>query len=236
MLSICFYRQDILRGKTQRSIWTGQSHAFKVISNESDTRHVCPSLILLSLSMTTALHSILKQSKPGHLCQVRRRLKNVGSTTGFIVACSDSLVLFHTLGNDTFQLNGYTVLRNEDICEYRFFTKAEYWQFRAVIHFQLRPIRPAGISVTSFPELVKSIAQHYPLITFHPEKKKPDVCYIGPLVSITEQTVTVDDLNSNGEWSGLRLIKISDVTRVDFGGGYEEALAVTAPKRGRNRK
>jgi len=144
--------------------------------------------------------------------------------------------LFHTLGSDTFRFNGYTVLRTEDISEYRFFTKAEYWQFRAVRHFHLKPIRPAGISVASFPELLKSIAQHYPLITFHPEKKNPAVCYIGPLVAITEHTVTIDDLDCNGEWSGARRMKISDVTRVDFGGGYEEALAVTAPKKPRNRK
>ena len=186
--------------------------------------------------MSASLHSILKKSKTRHLFQVKRRLKDVGSTTGFIVAFSDSLFLFHTLDMDTFRLNGYTVLREEDISQYRLFTKAEFWQVRAVRHFHLKPIRPAGISVSSFPELVKSVAEHYPLITFHPEKKKPDVCYIGSVVSMTEHTFTIEDLDSNGEWSGPRRMKFSDVTRMDFGGGYEEALAVTAPKRSRTRK
>jgi len=168
-----------------------------------------------------------------HLCEVKRRIKDVGTTMGFIVGSSDSLVLIHTLGSDTFRFNGYTVLRDDDIRGLRFFTKAAYWQFRAVRHFRLKPTPPAGISVASWPELLKSIAQHYPLMSFHPEKTKPDVCYIGPLLSITERTVTIDDLNSNGEWSGPRRIRLSDVTRVDFGGGYEEALAATAPKRNR---
>jgi hypothetical protein len=127
-------------------------------------------------------------------------------------------------------------LFEEDISQYRFFTKSEYWQFRAVSHFHLKPIRPAGISVSSLPELLKSVAEHYPLITFHPEKKKPDICYIGPLVSMTEHTFTIEDLDSNGEWNGPRRMKFSDVTRIDFGGGYEEALAVTMPKRTTTRK
>jgi hypothetical protein len=186
--------------------------------------------------MTRSLHSILKKSKTGHLFEVKRRLKDVGSTTGFIVASSDSLIVFHRLDMDTFRLNGYTVLRDEDIRQYRSFTKTDYWQFRAVRHFHLKPKCPTGISVSSFPELLKSVAERYPLIAFHPEKKNPDVCYIGPLVSMTKHTFVIEDLNSNGEWSGPRRMKFSDITRIDFGGGYEEALAVTAPKRAKTRK
>lgn len=186
--------------------------------------------------MSASLHSVLKKSKSRHLFEVKRRLKDVGSTVGFIVASSDSLIVLHELDMHTFRLNGYTVLRDQDISQYRFFTNAEDWQFRAVRHFHLSPIRPAGLSAPSLPELLKSIAEHYPLITFHREKKNPDVCYIGPLVSMTEHTFTIEGLDPNGEWNGLRRMKFSDITRVDFGGGYEQALAVTAPKRVRTRK
>ena len=186
--------------------------------------------------MSVSFNSIFKKAKMRHLFEVRRRFKDAGTTTGFIVDFSDSLVLFHTLETDTFRLNGYTVVRKEDISEYRVFSKAEYWQVRAVRHFRLRPMPPAGISVTSLPELLKSVAKHYPLIALHPEKTKPEACYIGALASMTERTFTIEDLNSSGEWSGPRRMKFSDVTRVDFGGGYEAALAVTAPKRAKTRK
>lgn len=186
--------------------------------------------------MSVSFNSIFKKAKMRHLFEVKRRLKNVGSITGFIVDYSDSLVLFHTLETDTFRLNGYTVVRKEDISGYRVFSKAEHWQVRAVRHFRLRPMPPAGISVTSLSELLKSVAEHYPLITLHLERTKPDACFIGPLVSMTERTFTIEDLNSCGEWSGPRRMKFSDVTRVDFGGGYEAALAVTAPKRAKTPK
>ena len=110
------------------------------------------------------------------------------------------------------------------------------WQNRAVGQFKLNPVRPPGISLTSLPDLLESIGRSYPLITIHPEKVKPDVCYIGPLLSIAKATFTIDDLDCNAEWSGPRRLRFSDVTRVDFGGGYEEALAATAPKRPKRKK
>lgn len=181
--------------------------------------------------MNRAFRSVFQKAKMRHLFQVKRRIKDVCSTTGFIVDFSDFLILFHQLDMDTFRLNGYTVIRTEDIGHYRVFCKAEYWQFRAVKHFRLRPVPPVGVSVASLPELLKSVAERYPLITLHPEKNKSDVCYIGPLVSMTELTFTIADLNCSAEWTGPRRMRFSDVTRVEFGGGYEKALAVTAPKR-----
>jgi len=154
---------------------------------------------------------------------------------GFVVGFSEDLILFHALGTDTFRLNGYTAIRTEDVRDYRDFNKDEFWQNRAARHFKILPVRPAGISLTSVPELLASISKRYPLITIHPERTRPGICYIGPLLSMTEATFTIDNLDCNGEWSGPRRLKFRDVTRVDFGGGYEEALALTAPKR-RKRK
>ncbi len=188
----------------------------------------------VGFKMRGSFHSIFKKAKMSHLIEVKRRFKDVGSTTGFIVDFSEPLVLFHTLDTDAFLLNGYTMIRREDITETRVFSKAEYWQVRAVRHFDLKPMRPAGISVASLPALLKSVANNYPLITLHPEQTKPDICFIGQLVSMTERTFTIEDLDSNGEWRGPRRMKFSDVTRVDFGDGYAGALAATAPKRAKD--
>jgi len=181
--------------------------------------------------MRVSWNSIFKKAKMRHLFQVKRRLKDAGTITGFIVDFSDSLVLFHTLDMDTFHLNGYSVIRKEDISHYRVFRKAEYWQFRAARHFHLKPAPPAGISVTSLPALLNSVADHFPLIAIHPEKTKPDACFIGSLTSMTERTFTIEDLDRNAEWTGPRRMRFGDVTKIEFGGGYEGALAVTAPRR-----
>jgi len=166
-----------------------------------------------------------------HLVEVKRRIKGTSTRVGFVVDFSDELLLFHALEESTFRLNGYIALRDEDISGYRVFDKPKFWLFRAVQHFQLKPVSPTGVSVTSLPDLLRSAARHYPLLTLRPELKKPNVAYIGPLVSMTERTLTIDDLNADCEWTGLRRMKLCDITRVDFGGGYEEALTATAPKR-----
>jgi hypothetical protein len=49
-------------------------------------------------------------------------------------------------------------------------------------------------------------------------------------------SITMDDLDYNAAWSGPRRMKLADVTRVDFDGGYERALAVTAPKRSKAKR
>jgi hypothetical protein len=149
---------------------------------------------------------------------------------GFVVDYSDSLILFHVLSMDTFQLNGYSVIRSEDVMNYWIFDKHEYWLNRAVRRFELAPIRPEGLSMSSIPKLIASICKRYPLITIHPERKKPGVCYIGSLLSMTEATFTIDDLDGTAGWSGPRRIKFSDATRIDFDGGYEKALFAVAPK------
>lgn len=75
--------------------------------------------------MGASFHSIFKKAKMKHLFEVKRRFKDVGSTTGFIVDFSEPLVLFHTLDTDSFRLNGYTMIRKEDLTKYRVFSKAE---------------------------------------------------------------------------------------------------------------
>jgi len=181
--------------------------------------------------MSSSWRSILKRHHGKHLFEVRSAIKGAGNTVGFVVGFSDDLLLFHVLDTDTFRLNGYSAIRTADMKDYRDFNKDNFWQNRAARHFKLSPVRPAGISLTSVPELLATISERYLLITIHPERSKPGICYIGPLLSMTEATFTIDDLDCNAEWTGPRRFKFSDVTRVDFGGRYQEALAVTAPKR-----
>ena len=166
-----------------------------------------------------------------HLVEIERRPKALAKVSGFVVSFSDELVLLHMLDWESFRLNGYIAIRQQDIRAYRFFDKTAYWQCRAVKHFRLRPILPKGITTATLPDLLNSLAKHFPLIMFYPERTKPDVCYIGPILSFTPRTITIDDLDCNAEWSGPRKLKLKDITRIEVGGGYEAALARTAPRR-----
>lgn len=182
--------------------------------------------------MSTSFHSILKRGDKTRIVEIKRRIKDTGTLSGFVVGWSESLLLFHVLDTDSFRLNGYTAVRMEDVSQYRFLPKGKHWIDRATKHYGIEPVPLNGISVATIADLLRTASERYPLITIHPEKKKPDVCYIGAFSSMSERIFTIEDLNCNCEWSGPRRIRFEDVTRVSFGDGYAEALAVTAPKRG----
>ena len=174
--------------------------------------------------------SVLEKHRARDLAEFKRGIKGVGRDCGFVVDFSDEWILLHIVDIDTFAMNGYSAVRDEDISEYRFFDKAAYWRHRAVRKFGLRGMRPARIAVRSLADLLTTASQRFSLVTIHRERRKPGVCYIGSVTGVTEKTVTIEDLNCNAEWSGPRRINLRDITRIDFDGGYERALKATAPK------
>lgn len=185
----------------------------------------------LEQPMSVSWETILKRHCGRNLFEVRSRIKGAGSTFGYVVDFSETFVLFHLVRKDAFCFNGYCALKSDDIKDYRAFSRQEHWQNRAAKTFRLKPKRPAGISLDTLPTLLESVSNRYPLMVIHMERKYPNDCYIGPLISLAEKTFTIDDLDCGCNWSGPRRIKLEDVTRIGFGGGYESALAATAPKR-----
>ncbi len=62
------------------------------------------------------------------------------------------------------------------------------------------------------------------MIAIHQEAISNKVCYIGKVVSVTEKTFTLYDIDSGAEWERPYQRRLSDLTKVDFGGNYEDAL------------
>ena len=87
------------------------------------------------------------------------------------------------------------------------------------------PPNPA-VDVSSLRDLLATANHAFPLVTIHLEKKKPDVCYIGRVVDLSrEGYVSLLEISPDARWDDKPTeYRLSDITRVDFGGGYEEAL------------
>jgi hypothetical protein len=162
-----------------------------------------------------------------HFFEIDRSIKGSSTVSGFVVDYSESFILVHSMDLDVFQLNGYIVVRIQDVKNYRTATRAN-WILKAINHFGCKPVKPREISLESEQALLNSIATQYPLLTFRPERKRPDVCFIGSLISVTPDAVVIKDIDSNGEWTRPRRIKLSDITRIDFGDGYATGLAAAA--------
>jgi hypothetical protein len=173
---------------------------------------------------------ILRRHLGKTLVELCRRPRIEERIAGFVVDFSDEFILLHRLDWNLFQLDGYTILRDRDIRQRRFFTRPSHWQVKAIRKFGIRPKRPSGIKLTSWSDAVHSIAKKFPLIHVEREIKNSDGCWIGIPLEVDGRKFEIENLDHNAEWTGPFSMKTAEVTRVDFGGGYERALALTMPK------
>jgi hypothetical protein len=81
------------------------------------------------------------------------------------------------------------------------------------------------IDLSSLPALLKSANALFPLVTIHRERAKPGECFIGKVLDISERNLLLHTIDPGAVWHKKpSRFRLSEITRVDFGGGYEEAL------------
>ena len=142
---------------------------------------------------------------------------------GFVLDYSESLTLLNVLDTN-FHLDGFTVIRNSDITEYRTYDNEDYFLNRAIHLKAIKPSRKPKVDLTSWATLLLTTQRAFPLLAVHREAISNKVCYIGKIVSITQKTFTLYDIDPRAEWDRPYRRSLADLTRVDFGGGYEDAL------------
>lgn len=128
---------------------------------------------------------------------------------------------------DSFQLDGYAVLRNSDVRRWRAFP-AEDFVARAATFNNVLPSRPPRVNIASMGALVASAKKSPWLITIHRERIRKDVCYIGRVVRASRQSVTIQSITPQAEWEGEESYHFKDITLLEFGGIYENLLSSLA--------
>ncbi len=87
-----------------------------------------------------------------------------------------------------------------------------------------RPKKPK-VSVASVEELLLSATKAFPLITIHRETVDPGVCWIGKVREIKLRSVSLMEIGPDAKWDKEpNSYKLTEITSVQFGGGYETAL------------
>ncbi|MBV8632408.1 MAG: hypothetical protein JOZ83_15875 [Silvibacterium sp.] len=86
-------------------------------------------------------------------------------------------------------------------------------------------LRKPKVSVASVEDLLRSAGRAFPLVTIHREQVDPDACWIGRVVQVTHNRVSFLEIGPDAVWDdALSEYGLSQITRVNFGGDYEEAL------------
>lgn len=146
---------------------------------------------------------------------------------GYVVDASDEFMMLQ-LVDDRISLNGYTLIRIADITKLD--ADVPHAAFIAkALEIRKKVVRqPVLVDLTSIETILSSIDQNFPLMTLHKEATDPDTCWVGSLDSIGEKTVTIKEMSPDAKWTGTRRLPVEEISRIDFDGGYEVALALVA--------
>jgi hypothetical protein len=161
------------------------------------------------------------------LVRVHRAGLELGHVDGRVVGHSAKLIAI-SIVDEGIRPNGFVVYRRADISKLE--APAPYMEFMLKVlglrHEKLP--RLPKVDLSSWQTLVDTAARRFPLLTLHLEKRDPDICYIGRPVETTARRGTFVTIAPDAVWDRDELLTIPwvDVTRMDFGGGYEEALAL----------
>ena len=166
---------------------------------------------------------MISKSLVGTFVDIKRSSIDVDNLSGFVLDVSDELTLIHYM-SDGFHLDGYCVILNSHVTGCNIFDDPHCFQQRALRLKDVRPRKPRGVDISNWTTAFESASIHFPLLVVHREASDHDTCLVGRIANMDANSITLFSITPNAQWDGKTQFLIGDVTRLDFGGGYEDAL------------
>ena len=147
-----------------------------------------------------------------------------GSICGYVLDIGPRFFLL-ALVEDACRFNGFQCLRLSDVRELEAPHKyASFAEAALKKRGQRIPAKPR-VSMTNIEGLLKSASRVFPLVTIYREVLHPDICYIGRVEHVERGGVSLLEIGPDAKWDSRPTeYRLKDITRVDFGGAYEDAL------------
>jgi len=146
-----------------------------------------------------------------------------GSVDGYVLAIGPQFFLLALV--DDVRFNGFQCLRISDVRGLQVPAKYAAFVESALKVRGERMLRKPRLQLASLEELLWSANRAFPLVTIHREKVDPDVCHIGRITALQNNHVSLLEIGPDALWDKeISEYSLKEITRVDFGGDYEEAL------------
>jgi hypothetical protein len=128
------------------------------------------------------------------------------------------------LVSDRLWFDGFECFRIGDISDLSNDSYARFAEAALKKRGEGMPRKPR-ISLKSLRDLIVSVGRVSPLVTIHREEVRPDACWIGRVLGISRGRVSLLEINPDATWENApTAYRLSEITRVNFGGDYEDAL------------
>jgi hypothetical protein len=147
-----------------------------------------------------------------------------GSTQGYVLDIGPRFFLLGFVDDDI-RFNGFQCMRLTDVRRLR--VPDPYADFIvAALRKRGEIIRKKPrVGLNTLPELLRSANQLFPLVTIHQERLDLDTCKIGRVIAINKSHVSLLEIGPDAIWDEKPTdVPLREITRVDFGGSYEDAL------------
>ena len=165
---------------------------------------------------------------------VRRWIRHADLLGGYVtgigrewlcLACADSGL----------KLDGWQLVRLKDIQAVRVDFDPECLEGRVLRARGQWPPPVVDVGLDSGADAIRTVGARG-MTSLFSEFADPDMCWVGLLDLVDQRTARLQGIDPRGYWDREpRLYDVEDVTRLQFGGGYEESLALVAgpvPDRG----
>jgi hypothetical protein len=123
------------------------------------------------------------------------------------------------------RLDGYTCMRYADVTECLAPGPRADFLRKALAARKMEYGRALAVDFSSLSSLVRTAGTIFPLLSIFIEGDDDDVCYIGKVVSVSDLHIRLLEISPGAEWGPAPTAwQLKAITRVDFGGSYEDAL------------
>ena len=150
---------------------------------------------------------------------------------GYVAGFSEHLLMLSVI-DDGLRYNGFEIVRVKDITSYESPVRQQSLVEDALAARGLRRPKAPDIDLTNFGTALATMKSEVTMVTMFLELDEPGSIYIGKLSSVCHEFVHFyfidEDARMDEETSALRL---SEITRICFGSGYEEALQLVQERR-----
>jgi hypothetical protein len=162
------------------------------------------------------------------LVTIRRWIPDADRLEGFVVGIGRKWVVLQRL-SDQIAFDGWQLIRLKDIQAVSINPNPDCFEVRAL---KARSVWPPSAPALALDDVVGAAGSAYAatgMVSVFDEFDRPDACWIGNVVSLDESKLHLLEVDTHAGWRRKpRRFDPADITRIDFGGGYEESLRLVA--------
>lgn len=183
---------------------------------------------LLASAIDEPRSTLLAALETHTLMKVRSRYEHEGER-GYVIGLGMRWALIQIVSDDLAD-DGFLATSLEMLAEIEVVDPDESF-FPRFMEMHPLAVRPPNVDLDDTRDLLQSAQRQFPLVNIETEQAHPGSCYIGRITGLDEEGVVLELVSPAGEWDEEEHYPYDSITRIGFGGRYEQALAIAAGAR-----